>query len=128
MKTKVAKKLGEQQGPPLRYAPVGMNKDSPSTLLLYGRIDVKVCVSHISQKQRDMGHPLICGRERSQRRSVHAILNLPMARWLLGMTISFGSAFSYPNKFVIPTGAYPDFLVYLRFLKLPGRNALRLPG
>ena len=49
----------------LRYASILMNKGSPSTLLLHGRIDVKVCVSHISQKARDMGHPLICGRERS---------------------------------------------------------------
>jgi hypothetical protein len=30
-----------------------MDKGSPSTLLLYGRIEIKVCVSHISQKKRD---------------------------------------------------------------------------
>jgi hypothetical protein len=42
-----------------------MSKRSPSTLLLYGRIEVKVRVSHISRKTSEIWgtHRLVAGRD-----------------------------------------------------------------
>jgi hypothetical protein len=64
-----------------------MNKGSPSGLLLYWRIEVKVRVSHISRKTSEIWGTLRLVARKDPKRSVHSAFNLPMASQWLGMTI-----------------------------------------